>query len=227
MTKSFWILISIAVLLFSCSKKDEEVVSPDIGVDYAGLEVGKYVVYDVDSITYNDFDGSVVTANYQIRESVDSKFTDLAGDEAFKIIRYRRDADTLPWSIIDVWSSKLSATNFQKTEENIKYVKLVFPVKNNKKWNGNSMNNLGTWEFEYTYVNQAESIGGNSLENVLNVVHGGEEGLLNVINPTFYEEKYGKGIGMVYKRSLNRVRANLSSPWSGYDITYTLSSYGR
>ena len=226
MTKSVLILISVTLILFSCSKKEEENLTPDIGSDYAGLEVGKWVVYNVDSITYDDFDSSIDTASYQIREVVDSKFLDLGDDEAFKIVRYRRDADTLAWNIIDIWSSKITATNFQKTEENIKYVKLILPVKESKNWNGNSMNNQSSIDFEFDYVDQSKVIGGISLENVLRVIQGGEDGLDNLINPTFFEEKYAKGIGMVYKRSTDKVRSALNSPWKGYDVIMTLSSYG-
>ena len=42
MTKSFLFLLSVTLLLFSCSKKEDEVV-PDTSADYAGLLVGKYV----------------------------------------------------------------------------------------------------------------------------------------------------------------------------------------
>ncbi len=132
MSKSIWFLISVLIVLFSCSKKDDEVVDPDIGVDYAGLTVGKYVVYNVDSITYRAFDGSIDTASYQIKEVVDSKYIDLENEEAFKIIRYKRYSDTLSWNLIDVWSSKISNLKFQKTEENIKFIKLIFPVKSGK-----------------------------------------------------------------------------------------------
>ena len=169
MTKSFWIFFCSLVFVFSCSK-NTETVTPDLGADYAGLEVGKYVIYDVDSITYDDFDGSIDTASYQIKETVDSKFTDLEGNDAFKIIRYRRDSENQSWSIIDVWNSKLTATNFQKTEENIKYVKLIFPANQGDNWNGNSMNNNSTKEYEYTTVNQAEVVGNIALNEVLTVL---------------------------------------------------------
>tara|TARA_B100000809_G_scaffold72104_1_gene69789 strand:- start:3213 stop:3896 length:684 start_codon:yes stop_codon:yes gene_type:complete len=226
MIKSFLILISLTLILFSCSKKEEQKLNPDIGSGYAGLEVGKWVVYNVDSITYDDFDNSIDTASYQIRELVDSKFLDLGDDEAFKIIRYRRDSDTLAWDIIDVWSSKLTATSFQKTEENIKYLKLILPVKESKTWNGNSMNNQSSILYEFDFVDQSKIIGGISLGNVLRVIQGGEDGLDNLINPTFFEEKYAKGIGLVYKRSTDKVRSALNSPWKGYDVIMTLSSSG-
>ena len=38
---------------FSCKKKDE--LPPDLGYNYFPNKVGKYVIYDVDSFYYNDF----------------------------------------------------------------------------------------------------------------------------------------------------------------------------
>ncbi len=225
MRKSFSLILILTVIIFSCSKK-EVVIVPEIAYDYAGLEVGKYVIYDVDSLTYDDFTETVDTASYQIKEVVDSKFTDLEGEEAFKIIRYRKDHDTLGWNLIDVWNSKITATNFQKTEENIKLVKLIFPVKLNKTWNGNAMNNDTEIEYEYTSIDQAETIGGNALSSVLTVLQDESPEIL--INPWWYEEKYARGIGMVYKRSMNLYRPDTlpSTSWLGYDVTMTLSSYG-
>ncbi len=223
MRKVFSLISVITVILFSCSK-DEEITATEIAYDYAGLEVGKYVVYDVDSLTHNDFTGTIDTASYQIKEVVDSKFTDLEGEEAFKIIRYRKDHDTLAWNLLDVWSSKITATNFQKTEENIKYVKLIFPVKLDKTWNGNAMNNNSEQEYIFTAINQSETIGGIALGSVLTVLqYDSPEKLLT---PELFEEKYARGIGMVYKRSLSLSRGSFSGPFLGYDVTMTLSSYG-
>lgn len=227
MRKSFWLIVSVFTLIVSCSK-DEETVIPDIGHDYAGLEVGKYVVYDVDSFYYDDFTGTIDTSYYQIREVVDSEYEDLEGEDAFKIIRYRKETDSTNWVLIDVWSSKLTQTNFQKLEENIKFVKLIFPVRNNVTWNGNAMNNQGDMQYEFTSIDQSETIGGNSLNLVLTVLQFED---INLVQERFFEEKYAKGIGMVYKKSVDISNTFNSGTglWernSGIDITMTLSSYG-
>jgi len=197
----------------------------DIGHDYAGLEVGRYIIYDVDSLTYDDFTATVDTASYLIKEVVDSKYTDLEGDEAYKIIRYRKDNDTPAWVLIDVWNSKLTNTNFQKVEENVRFVKLIFPVKEGATWNGNSMNNQDQMDYSYDYIDNPENIGGNNLNEVLKVTQLEVEDTF--INPKLFVEKYAKNVGMVYKKSYDLYRGNFTSPWSGYDVTMTLSSYGN
>jgi len=222
MQKTCWLISIFTVFLFSCSK-DKEIVEPYLGHDYANLEVGKYVVYDVDSFFYDDFDNSIDSSFFQIKEVVDSKFTDLEGDEAFKIIRYRKISDTTGWVLTDVWSSKLITTNFQKVEENVRLLKLIFPIRGNATWNGNALNNDGEMTYEYTAIDQSETIGGNVLSNVLTVLQFEE---INLIEEKVFEEKYAKGLGMVYKRSLNRTRKSLSGHWLGFDVTMTLSSFG-
>lgn len=226
MRNLLYIIFLFAITSYSCSK--EEVITPDLGYDYAGLEVGRYIIYDVDSFYYNDFFDTIDTSYFQIKEVVDSKFIDLEGDEAFKIIRYRKENDTTNWVLIDVWSSKLTTTNFQKVEENVRLVKLIFPVKENKTWNGNSMNNLASMEYEYTVVDKAEIIGGNTLSSVATIL---QYEFSPLTEENFFQEKYAKGIGMVYKKSVAITNAYDSLiGWHrslGYDVTMTLSSYGN
>jgi len=228
MQKAFWLILVLIVFIFSCSKDKEEYVAPYLGYDYAGVEVGKYVIYDVDSFFYDDFNGLIDSSFYQVKEEIDSKFIDLEGDEAFKIIRYRKESDTASWVLIDVWSSKLATTNFQKVEENVRFLKLIFPINLNDTWNGNALNNEDTLFYNYAAVNQAETIGGNVLSNVLTVLKFEE---INLIEEKVYKEKYAKGIGMVYKKSVDITKeynslTGLFERSLGLDVTMTLSSFG-
>ncbi|MDF1673748.1 MAG: hypothetical protein P1U41_09590 [Vicingaceae bacterium] len=221
--RNLLLIIFIGVILFSCKKDSEDYVQPDIGQGYAGMELGKYVVYDVDSFFYDDFTATIDTSMFKIKEVVAESYIDLEGEEAFKINRYKKDNDTTSWLLKDVWSAKLTSTNFQKTEENVRFVKLVFPVREGAMWNGNSMNNLSSREYEFLSIDASESIGGNSLKKVLTV---NQLENLNLIEQQQFLEKYAKSVGLVYKRNMDLVRDNLSSPWRGYDVTYTLSSFG-
>lgn len=222
--KNIFFILFLGVLLFACKKDTNDYVAPEIGHKYAGLTLGKYVVYDVDSLFYDDFTASVDTAIYQIKELVAEAYTDLEGEQAFKINRYRRNHDTLAWVLIDVWNAKLTQTNFQKAEENVRFVKLIFPVGNGKVWNGNSMNTMAEWEYEYESIDQPENVGGNPLAKVLTV---NQLENINLIEEQQFLEKYAENVGLVYKKSKDLVRDNLSSPWRGYDVTYTLKSYGN
>ncbi len=215
-------ILCVTICCFSCKKDSEEVTPADIGHGYAALELGKYVVYDVDSIVYDDFTNSIDTFSFQIKELVAESYTDLEGEEAFKINRYKK-TDTTSWELKDVWNAKLIRTNYQKVEENVRFVKLIFPVRENATWNSNSMNHLALFDNNYESVDVAESIGGFNLLLVLTVAQLEE---INLIEQRLFQEKYASGIGLVYKKSMDLVRNDLSSPWRGYDVTMTLNSYG-
>ena len=153
----------------------------------------------------------------------------MEGETAFKIIRYRKEIDSTNWVLIDVWNSKLTQTNFQKTEENIKLVKLIFPIGVNDIWNGNAMNSLGNMPYEYTTIDQAETIGGVALNSVLTVLQLDN---VNLVEEYYHEEKFAKGIGMVYKKQVDISKKEFDSGTGlfertlGTDITMTLSYYG-
>ena len=220
--RNLLILILLSVLCFSSCKKDkDDYVAPDIGHNYAGMQVGKYVVYDVDSLFYDDFTATVDTSIYQIKEEVVEKFIDLEDEEAFKIHRYKKEKDSLNWVLKDVWNAKLTQTNFQKVEENVRFVKLIFPVRTNVTWNGNIMNNLGELRYEYMSIDAPETIGGVALINVLRVLQYED---INLISQEMFEEKYARGVGLVYKKELDIVRNNLSAPWRGYEVTMVFNS---
>ena len=219
---TIFILLSI-VFLFSCKKDKDDYVAPDIGQDYAGLKLGKYVVYDVDSFFYDDFTGTIDTSIFKIKEVVAESYVDLEGEEAFKIHRYKKDNDTTAWILRDVWNAKLTQTNYQKAEENVRFVKLIFPVRQGSLWDGNVMNNLTRREYEFIVIDAPENVGGITFPKVLTV---SQLENLNLIEQQQFVEKYAKSVGLVYKRNMDLVRDNLSSPWRGYDVTYTVSSFG-
>ncbi|MBI2280138.1 MAG: hypothetical protein HYU68_05560 [Bacteroidetes bacterium] len=167
MKNSFVIFFFIFSILFFSCKKDEKTVPINYGYNYAGLTVGKYVIYDVDSIFYNVPFGIVDNYKFQIKEVIDSKYIDAQGKEAYKIIRYKKDTAISPdWVHQVVWNATMTNSNFQKVEDNVRFVKLIFPIKTGKKWNGNSMNTLSSWEYEYTSTHQPETIGSTVLDSV-------------------------------------------------------------
>lgn len=222
--RNFLLILFIGAILFSCKKDNDDYVTPDIGQEYAGMELGKYVVYDVDSFFYDDFTATIDTSIFKIKEVVAESYIDLEGEEAFKIHRYKKDNDTTAWVLKDVWSAKLTSTNFQKTEENVRFVKFVLPVREGSLWNGNAMNHLSDREYEFVTIDAVENIGGNALTKVLTV---NQLENLNLIEQQQFIEKYAKSVGLVYKRNMDLVRDDLSSPWRGYDVTYTVRSIGN
>ena len=230
MKNNFIVLFFLfSILFFSCKKDEKTVVPINYGYNYAGLTVGKYVIYDVDSTFYNVPFNIVASYKFQLKEVVDSKYIDAQGNEAYKIIRYKKDTAISPdWIHQVVWNATITNSNFQKVEDNVRFVKLIFPIKNGKKWNGNSMNTLSPMEYEYTSTHQPEQIGNSLLDSVTTVTQFDDENEI-LIQRQFYQEKYAANIGLVYKRAVDIQKkfdsiSGVFENSEGVDITYTFNS---
>ena len=207
MKKGIYILAALALfLVFSCKKKKEPITKPDLGEAYYPTTIGKYVVYDVDSIVFAEIGYAATSYKYQIKEKIEEEYTDMQGRPALKLVRYIKKFDSIvsysamPWTIKDVWQVNVSAKNVEVVEENVRFVKLIFPVKKSVEWNGNSMNTLGEWAYTYTSVDNAETINSNNFENVLCVT---QKNFPTFISREYYIEKYAKDVGLVYREIID------------------------
>ncbi|HKR03611.1 MAG TPA: hypothetical protein VJY62_03170, partial [Bacteroidia bacterium] len=143
------------------------------------------------------------TFHFQIKEVIESTFIDNEGRQTLRMERYRRTDESQPWVIFKVWSANLTSISAEKKEDNIIYVKLVFPVLSNKKWNGNVKNDLGNQEYQYASVNSPVSFNSFSFDSALTVLQNDFD---DAITAKDYEiEKYAAGIGMFFKESYTGV----------------------
>jgi len=223
------LLISIGViaLLAGCKGENAKV---DLGYAYYPAEVGAWISYDVDSIRHFP-DESVDTVRYQIRELVESAFTDEAGRPARRIERYYRDSSDEDWGIKDIWMVAITNRKVEKVEENIRYVRLTFPVRNDQLWDGNALNDFEPWNYSYAEVDQAYSVEGNVFDTTATV---NQEGAVNLIEQRRGQEVYAKNLGLVYKElvdietdvnySSNPVPENIQS---GYELYYKYLDHGQ
>lgn len=186
-----------------CKKRTAE-EAPDLGYEYAPTALGKYVVYDVDSTVYDDFKKDTTYYKYRIKEKLTEAFTDNQGRAAIKFIRYIKhynstvSYDNMSWMIKDVWNYTKTNTSLEVVEENVRYTKLMFPVKTDATWNGNANNTLTEWNYKYIITDAQQTINSHTFDNVL-VVEQKDDKNRNVIKRQYYIEKYAKGIGLVYK----------------------------
>lgn len=201
------IFLSFALLaiafMFSC-KKDKIEEPPDLGYDYAPTTIGKYVIYDVDSTVYDENFHDTIYYKYRIKEKLEENFTDNEGRPAVKLVRYMKkynpaiSYDNMAWTIKDVWMANKTKTTYEVVEEDVRFTKLIFPVRADAEWNGNAHNTLGEWDYNYKYIDTKENINGTLFENVLYVKQKDDEHKNN-IHREYYIEKYAKNVGLVYR----------------------------
>ena len=217
MVKNIFIFsISFLFIAFitTCSKTVTEDFQVDFGYEYFPLEIGKYRTYVVDSVVYDIGDNEVIikteSRSYEMHVVADT-ITDNLGRSGYKIERYERANDTLDWEIKDVWTTIRTDEGAEWIEENLRFLKIIFPLKEGLEWDGNKYIDVTTiipiagesvevfksWNYEALVVNTAEEIGDQTFESVATISQANSENLIELREST---EKYAKGVGLVHRQ---------------------------
>ncbi|MFH1004668.1 MAG: hypothetical protein V1781_04115 [Bacteroidota bacterium] len=220
-------IMLLFLFLLSC-KKDIEPTS-NFNYEYFPHEVGRYVIYDVDSTWQDDISNVFNKTRYRVKESITSIFTDLQGRPTMRIERYYKfyndtiSYDSITWSQPKVWYANLTATTAEKVENNVRYIKLIFPAKKEKTWNGNAYNTKPYRKYEITYIDNPEIVNNIHFDSVIQVTQ------FNDINFILYQnefEKFAKGVGLIYKK-MDSLKWNGGRDTIGYTFTQKIVSYGK
>jgi hypothetical protein len=208
--------VFLYLVLVGVSCKKEKDPPPDMGYDYFPETPGKFVVYDVDSFYYNDVTSTIDTFRFQIKEKIQSTYADNQGRPTLRLeryVKYHNDTvayNSMPWTLKDVWAANRLATTAEKVEENVRYVKLAFPVRKGQEWNGNAQNVNGSQTYSYLFFDQPRNIGGTAFDSVLQVNQYIFE---TIISRDYFIEKYARRIGMVFKQSIH-VESQANPAWA-------------
>ncbi len=180
-------------LLLACSKSNDEDTTVDVTYTYFPLSQGMQWLYQVDSLVYDDNTGhtTIDTFIYKYKEVVGEA---IGNTEEFRLYRYFQQNDSAIWTESNAWV--IGKNNFAATKnhENRKYMKLSFPLKEGKTWNGNLYNSKEAQEFEA--VNFDKPFG--NYAKTVQVNHFHEE---NRIEEIRRYEVYARDIGMIYSLS--------------------------
>jgi hypothetical protein len=211
----------IAILLpvvFSCNKKVAQDEVPSLGYEYFPLITGKSYIYQVDSLGYDNNSGSTTidTLTYYYKIQMGDAFTDGAGMTSYFIQRYFADSLNGPWNEVNTWTALRTNERAEQVEENIRYVKLIFPVTEIKSWDGNMMNSLGFERYRVVAFQQPFL----QFDNTIAIQQRNDSNAIEVIRK---QERYAAGIGLVY---LKRDSINTQISGSrGYRYQLTLISH--
>ncbi len=219
-------LISLALLLNSCSKDDDGGQNSPVvisGWEYFPVDSGMTRYYQVDSVYWDPFTGVHDTVSYELKETIAGDFIDNQGRTAQRIERFRKDLSG-NWIIYKVWSAVRTNTTAENVEDNIRILKLTFPCSTGVNWNGNAYNALGEKTFEYTACNVSGSSYSLQFTQTSTVNQDDEPG--NLLNDRNDLEKYAVNIGMYYRLN-SFVEFNFISgdTVSGFIYTEKLTSY--
>jgi len=222
------LLLSVLTLLvlFSCTKKTEEFTSEPLS-DYMPLQVGKSIVYRLDSTVFVNFGTQIEVHSYQEKQVVDAKISDNLGRDSYRILRFIRDtAGIQPWAPTGSFFITPTDKTVEVIENNLRFVKLAYPIAQDHSWRGNgylsddpflsgySLNTSGIefWDYTYSKINGSLAANGKTYDSVLTVDVVDDSRLANkdnfmITDPTatiayvnYLQEHYAKGIGLVEQK---------------------------
>ncbi len=201
--RTLFVLTAVFFLVSAC-KKDEKV--PDAGYSYFPDNIGHWCIYEVDSTYYNSFDNDTEVYRYQVKEVIESYYTDNSGRQAMRVERYKRPYidsipyENLPWTISRVWAFVRTNSVAEKVEEDQRFIRLAFVPREDKKWNGNAFNTIGEWEYKYVSVDEPYSINSMSFDSTLHVLQKLDT---NRLNYRIYRERYARNVGLIEKNVID------------------------
>lgn len=94
-------------------------------------------------------------------------FTDPEGRPAQRLIRFKQDSASGNWMPKDVWWQVRGTTQAERSEENQRRIKLIFPPRTGQYWNTNALNTEREYELTYLEVDVPWSINGMSFDSTL------------------------------------------------------------
>jgi hypothetical protein len=204
-------LLSIALLVFTGC--EEEVLEPQdfsADLDYFPLTVGQTDFYQLDSIVLFNTVGGVVydTARLEVRETLVDTFRTPDGNLWYRGERSERYLGEMEWRPVQGYALSIQQNQAIRREDNLPFIKLVFPIREGQRWNGNVgfdefreiptggefLDVFAGWDYRYTEVGV--------VRDTLNLAF--TESLLmeqadidNLIDYRQAYERYAPGVGLI------------------------------
>ena len=210
-------MLPVLLLFGGCVKDNMEIhVVPKIS-DYYPLKEGGTWIWNVDSIYYDAFFDRIDTFRFQMRERVDTFFTDNLGRRAARIERSKA-IDSGVWVFQEMCYGVVDHDHFEKVENNRRYIKISLPITEEAIWDMNSRNDLS--QKLVFYDNTGYAFQGKFIQSDKAILIKSSP-IVNKLEEQIYEEVYGQDLGLLFYRKVNK--QTVSGKFNGYDVKYELS----
>lgn len=229
-------------LVISCDNVTEEFDEEILGYDYFPVATGKTWTYLSDSVIIRSGGLRRDSLRSFIKEEIGEGYKDAEGKVVYKIFRYYRKKESDPWQNQNTWTVQIDQNRAIRTEENLKFIKLVFPFSKGLRWDGNAFldtdikvlagdENIQPYKnWKYRIEDTASDITykGQKIK-ALKVNLVSDTSIIDLRNVV---EHYAKGIGLV-KKEMAIFDTNTSQPnvsWNikaqkGFSHTLTLIDF--
>jgi hypothetical protein len=237
---SIYTVLLALVFITGCSKQTEDLyVEGDIH-DYMPMEVGKYLIYQLDSTALLPFGTGFEIRSFQMKDTVEAEITDNLNRPSFRVVRYLRAEDgTGDWEPVSTYMVTPLSKSIQVVEDNLRFVKLMAPLREGFSWKGNSyidtyspgslLTYLDNWDYYYENLNFPYSLPGFTADSTITIQQRDEQigdpgDKMHYNEKNYSVEVYAKGIGLVFKEFIHHeYQAGNTPPSSG---KYMDGSYG-
>jgi hypothetical protein len=220
----YFIVLALVAATPSCKKKISYPANPLTNY-FIGLQVGKYITYRMDSLNFYYYGQLDTVTSYLAKDSVEKQTVDNTGATVWLVTRYLSDTTGDFWSPTLTYTVTPSLSTIDVTENNLRYIKLAFPMDLGFSWTGNTYlpyapyqdffsysdyNNLSLagWNYVYQQVNQPFTVtNGTSYDSTHTILQIADSTNVPITNTnvfassTYWSETYAKHIGLIYRHT--------------------------
>lgn len=210
-----YLIFILIISCFACGK--HEIILPEptdvTQSDYFPLQLGKYVIYQTDSILYDIAPGGSTlrdTVSAQIKEQISDTLRDNTGALVYRIERYERRQNSDPWVFLDAFTAGRNAGQAFRNEQNWRYLKLIFPMNVHTEWDGNlwidkqreiefageRMRPFSNWHYKVDSLDIPARAGAFSFDSTLLITEADDN---NIFERRLSRVRYAKHIGVVWR----------------------------
>ena len=222
----FGYLMVTCLFMMACKKNKIEPSKPISGVDYFPLTDNLTWIYQVDSIIYNSFQlpgTGPDTSVYWVKESTVEDLSDAIDPLKKKLERSISYDSGKTWNFDRYFMLIRNNSQAIRNDNNIKEIKLSFPITELKSWNGNQYNNLGEKEYIYNWVFKPFVSLGQNQDSSIKIL---QRNVKNQIRDNVEYEIYLPNKGMVYKETVDLSYKDLQrTKIDGKIVKYDLISF--
>lgn len=223
-------------MLWSCESEYLTPGSERSGTNFFPLEVGQYRTYAVEEIKFS-FLEAPDTTHFFLKEVVADSFINQTHAATYRLERFTRANENMSWHLDSVWTATKDTRRVVVTENNVPFIKLIFPLRTALPWDGNALNSQmeDLYELQSTsdeLHNEIESPIDSLLENSITVVQ--EISQDTTLMQIEMLETYAENIGLFYKKTTRLQYCNTDTACIGQGIIeagrkfkQTLIEYGK
>ncbi len=238
MTKKILTVLVLAVIsstmFVSCKKNNN--TQTDATRNYFPLTFGSSVTYEVDSTYYDETLCTRYNVKSQMKYVVTDTFTDrknFTNKLSYILDVFSRPYDGAIWRPQGVIILNPTANGLNWTQDNVKYIKMSFPITDGYTWKGNvnapindpDFNFLKNWDYQYRNYRKSFNTGYVNFDNTVTVLENDESvNYPDVVSGvaayrTYSKAVYAYNVGLVYRELTHwTYQANNSQCVNGYTV---------